>query len=124
MKSKVFETKIKPLMEVIEKVCHEANISLLAQFDLDNGLIYKTGDLLLPTSDIITQIQHLEAKKGIKLIPNVDELKDKTLKDTLANVKLNFERELDGIVLTIQSGSYAIKVDVTDEVLPLLKEIN
>jgi hypothetical protein len=47
------------------------------------------------------------------------------LKETLANTKLKFECELGTLILTIQSGSYAIKkVDITDEILPLVKELD
>jgi hypothetical protein len=122
MKSKTFDTRIEPFMKLIEAVCYEENIKFLAHFDLDNGEIYQAGDSLLPITDIHNQIQHWEAK-GIKLIPDIEEVKEQALKTTLANAKITFEREMDEIVLTIKSGRYTIRVEVTEEVLPLVKEI-
>jgi hypothetical protein len=52
------------------------------------------------------------------------EHEEKIIKDTLANVKLRFNRDGDSISLTVQSGFYAIKVDVTDEIISLVNELS
>jgi hypothetical protein len=57
------------LMGEVEKVCQEEGISYFAQFQIGDQEIYEytSGHVLLDTATIITQLQLLEAKKGIKL---------------------------------------------------------
>ena len=69
MRSEKFEKKIKPLMDQIEQLCKEDDIEFLAEYHLDNNEIYyyTSGYALLDTATIMTQLQLLEARKGIKL---------------------------------------------------------
>lgn len=69
MKSEKFEEKIKPLMDQIEQLCKEDGIEFLAEYHLDNNELYyyTSGQVLLDTGTIMTQLQLLEVRKGIKL---------------------------------------------------------
>jgi hypothetical protein len=49
-------------------------------------------------------------------------VEEKVIMETLSNVKLSFENELGELILVVKSGQCAIKVIVTDLVLPLLQK--
>ena len=57
------------LMKEVEKLCNEEGIPFLAQFQLGDKEIYHctSGHVLLDTQTIMTQLQLLEARKGIKI---------------------------------------------------------
>jgi hypothetical protein len=49
---------------------------------------------------------------------------EKIIMDTLSNIRIKFSHEADGINLLIQSGFYAVKVDVTEIVEKVIKDRN
>lgn len=63
-----FEKKIEPLMNVVVELCEEENINFTSYFSLGEGHTYlcNTSDMVMDYTDIITQIQHWEARHNKK----------------------------------------------------------
>jgi hypothetical protein len=76
--SKVFDEKIKPILEIVHKICVEEEISYQLKFKPNEDCEYysSNGKSVFGISDIFTMIQHWEAKHNMPLFPNSEENKN------------------------------------------------